>query len=65
MIDATGGGLLVEPESPEALAMGIMELLNNAEQRERLGETGKINTHQKLNDTAVADQLMKVFEKYT
>lgn len=65
MIDATGGGLLVEPESPEALAMGIMELLNDAEQRERLGETGKINAHQKLNDTAVAYQLLKVFEKYT
>ncbi len=64
MIDATGGGLLVDPESPEALAMGIMELLNDAAQRERLGETGKINTHQKLNDTAVADQLLKVFEKY-
>ena len=65
MIDATGGGLLVEPESPEALATGIMELLKDAEQREHLGETGKINTHQKLNDTAIADQLMKVFEKYT
>ena len=65
MIDATGGGLLVAPESPESLAMGIMELLNDAEQREHLGETGKINTHQKFNDTAVADQLLKVFEKYT
>ncbi len=65
MIDATGGGLLVEPESPDALAMGIMELLNDAEQRERLGKTGKINTHQNFNDAAIADQLLKVFEKYT
>jgi len=45
--------------------MGIMELLNDAEQRKRLGEAGKINTHQKFNDAAVADQLLKVFEKYT
>ena len=65
MIDATGGGILVEPESAEALAMGIMELLNDAEQREYLGETGKINVHQKFNDAAVAAQLLKVFEKYT
>ena len=64
MIDATGGGILVEPESAEALAMGIMELLNDAEQREYLGETGKINVHQKFNDAAVAEQLLKVFEKY-
>lgn len=65
MLDATGGGILVEPESPEALATGIMELLNDAEQREHLGETGRINTHQKFNDTAIAEQLLKVFEKYT
>ena len=65
MINATGGGLLVEPESSEALAMGIMELLNDTEQRQRLGEAGRINVHQKFNDTAVADQLLKVFEKYT
>ena len=65
MIDATGGGLLVEPESPEALAMGIMELLNDAEQRECLGETGRINTHQKFNDAAIADKLLKVFKRYT
>ena len=64
MIDATGGGILVEPESAEALAMGIMELLNDAEQREYLGETGKINVHQKFNDAAVAEKLLKVFEKY-
>lgn len=64
MISATGGGILVEPESAEALAMGIMELLNDAEQREHLGKTGKMNVHQKFNDTAVAEQLLKVFEKY-
>ena len=65
MISATEGGILVAPESAEAVAMGIMELLNDAEQREHLGKTGKMNVHQKFNDTAVAEQLLKVFEKYT
>ena len=64
MISATEGGILVVPESAEALAMGIMELLNDAEQREHLGKTGKINVHQRFNDAAVAEQLLKVFEKY-
>ena len=64
MISATEGGILVAPESAEAVAIGIMELLNDAEQREHLGKTGKMNVHQKFNDAAVAEQLLKVFEKY-
>ena len=65
MLDATEGGILVEPESPESVAAGIIELLNDTDRREHLGKTGKINVHQKLNDTIVAEQLLKVFEKYT
>ena len=64
MIDATEGGLLVEPESPEAVAAGILKLLNDTDRREYLGETGKTNVHQKFNDTIIAEQLLKVFEKY-
>ena len=64
MIKATEGGILVEPESPEAVAAGIIELLNDTEQRESLGETGKMNVHQKFNDAIVAEQLLKVFEKF-
>ena len=65
MIGATDGGILVEPESPESVAAGIIELLNDTERREYLGEIGKINVHQKFSDTIIAEQLLKVFEKYT
>ncbi len=65
MIDATDGGILVEPKSSEAVAAGIIELLKDTDRRERLGETGKTNVHQKFNDTIIAEQLLKVFEKYT
>ena len=65
MIEATEGGILVAPESPESVAAGIVELLNDTERREYLGETGKINVHQKFSDTIIAEQLLKVFEKYT
>lgn len=64
IIQATGGGILVAPESPEAVAAGIMELLADTARRERLGEVGRTNVHQKFNDAAVAEQLLKVFEKY-
>lgn len=65
MIEATNGGILVEPKSSEAVAAGILELLKDTDQREHLGETGKTNVHQKFNDTIIAEQLLKVFEKYT
>ena len=64
MMHATEGGILVEPESAEALAVGIMELLNDVERREHLGKTGQINVHQKFNDEVVAEQLLKVFQNY-
>ena len=57
--------ILFEPESAEALAVGIMELLNDVERREHLGKTGQINVHQKFNDEVIAEQLLKVFRNYT
>ena len=65
MMHATKGGILVEPESAEALARGIMELINDADRREHHGKTGQINVHQKFNDGVIAEQLLKVFRNYT
>ena len=65
MLHATEGGILVEPASAEALAVGIIELLNDADRREHFGKAGQINVHQKFNDGVVAEQLLKVFQSYT
>lgn len=64
IMHATKGGILVEPESTEALAMGVMELINDADRREHHGKTGQINVHQKFNDEVIAEQLLKVFRNY-
>lgn len=64
MIEATGGGILVTPESADAVAEGIRVLYNDAKKREYLGRTGQSNVHLKFNDAAVAAQLLAVFEKY-
>lgn len=64
MIEATGGGILVTPESADAVAEGIRVLYNDAKKREHLGRTGQSNVHLKFNDAAVAAQLLAVFEKY-
>lgn len=64
MLHATSGGILVAPESVDALAEGILELLNDRERREHLGQTGKANVHRKFSDEVIAQQLLRVFEKY-
>jgi colanic acid biosynthesis glycosyl transferase WcaI len=40
-IRASGGGVIVEPESPDALAKAILELYHNAQLRENLGKKGR------------------------
>ncbi|MCE2403017.1 glycosyltransferase family 4 protein [Candidatus Poribacteria bacterium] len=64
MVKATEGGILVEPESSEAVAEGILQLFRDPSKRKQLGAAGKTNVHQKLSDEIIAQQLMKVFEKY-
>ncbi|MCY4404715.1 MAG: glycosyltransferase family 4 protein [Candidatus Poribacteria bacterium] len=64
MVKATEGGILVEPESAEALADGIYQLYRDSERRRHLGRTGKMNVHQNFSDEIIAQQLIKVFEKY-
>ena len=64
MIAATEGGILVEPESSDALAQGISQLFQNPSKRKQLGVAGKNNVHQKFGHEIIAQQLMKVFRKY-
>ena len=64
MIKATQGGILVEPESSDALAEGILQLFRDPVKRKQLGIDGKRNVHEKFNDGVIAQQLMDVFQKY-
>lgn len=65
MVNATQGGILVEPESAEAIADGIYQLFRTPSKRKELGLTGKTNVHEKFSHEKIAKQLMNVFEKYT
>ncbi len=40
MVESTGGGILVEPESPDELAEGLLDLWKNPGKRRELGERG-------------------------
>ena len=63
MIEATGGGLLVEPGSAEELARGIGSLLRDPALRRGLGERGREAVHTRFNARAEAEATVKGYER--
>jgi glycosyltransferase involved in cell wall biosynthesis len=62
MIEATGGGLLVDPGSAEDLARGIELLLRDPERRRELGRRGRAAVEERFNDRVEAESTLKVYE---
>jgi len=63
LIAATGGGLLAEPGSGEALATVIEELLLNSERARDLGATGRRAVFEKFGARAMATSMLDVWGK--
>ena len=64
LIGATGGGILVDPESPDALAEGIFQLMSDRGYREQLGQQGKETAHREFSDDVMAEATLTVYQKY-
>jgi glycosyltransferase involved in cell wall biosynthesis len=64
LIEATGGGLLVQPQSPESLAEGLLSLSANPKLREQLGQKGKEAVHSRFSDREMAMETVRVYNKY-
>jgi len=65
LIERTGGGLLVEPDDPQALARGLRRLLDEPAQRDELGRKGKQAVHERFNADAMARETLAVYRQYT
>jgi glycosyltransferase involved in cell wall biosynthesis len=63
LLAATGGGVLVPPEQPGALAAALIELLSDPERRERLGRTGRGAVHARFSDDAMAAATVAIYER--
>jgi glycosyltransferase involved in cell wall biosynthesis len=64
LIEATGGGLLVNAEDPADLARSLRTLLEDEARREELGRRGKEAVHRRFNAAQMADDTLAVYEKY-
>jgi len=61
-IERTGGGLLVEPENPEALAKALGRLLDAPEERKRLGERGRLAIENEFSGEVMAAEMLGIYE---
>jgi len=61
LVEATGGGLLVEPGSAVALAEALADLMEKPEKRRGLGRQGREIVHRSLTDRAMAEETLKVY----
>jgi len=61
---STGGGILVEPNSPKAIAEGIEKLMQDARLREQLGQKGKSAVERLFNDEVMAEATIEVYQHY-
>jgi len=63
MIERTGGGLLVEPDSSEALAAGLGELMDDPARREEMGRRGREVVRAEYNERVMADRTLEVYRE--
>ena len=61
MIEATGGGLLVEPYSAESLADGFEQLIADPALGERLGTAGHAGAHREYGIARMAERTLEVY----
>lgn len=64
LVEATGGGILVEPNDPKALAEGLLRLLNDGGLRKRLGEQGQNSVVTRFTADAMAENTVRVLNQY-
>ena len=64
LIEGTGGGILVNPNSVTALVQGIQTLIKNPSQRQQLGSHGKNMVHRAFNDQKLAEATLAVYRQY-
>jgi glycosyltransferase involved in cell wall biosynthesis len=62
IVEHTGGGLLVKPDDPEALARGILEIYRNTQHAAQLGANGFRGVREHYTSAHMADKLLQAYQ---
>jgi glycosyltransferase involved in cell wall biosynthesis len=62
IVESTGGGILVEPGDPDALARGLRELMTDAARRRLLGDRGYSNVRLHYSAAGMRDRAIEVYQ---
>lgn len=63
IVENTGGGATYMPDTVEALAGAIVEMLSDMENLKKLGHSGYNAVHNRLSTSHMADQILEVYKK--
>jgi glycosyltransferase involved in cell wall biosynthesis len=63
LVEQTGGGVLVPPGQPEALAEALAELILDPERRERLGQAGAAAVQARFTAERMAQETLRLLER--
>jgi glycosyltransferase involved in cell wall biosynthesis len=63
LIEKTGGGVLVPPGEPAAMAAALVALLRDEPRRERLGREGRAAVHARFGAEAMAEATLRVYRR--
>jgi glycosyltransferase involved in cell wall biosynthesis len=63
IVERTGGGVLVAPDDPEALALGIEALIDDGERRRELGRRGARGVREHYGVDKVAAQTVELYRE--
>ncbi len=61
LLEQTGGGLLVEPENPDALAAAWLELMHDRRRATELGERGRAAVLERFTAQHMAEATLRVY----
>ncbi|HZU39351.1 MAG TPA: glycosyltransferase family 4 protein [Gemmataceae bacterium] len=64
LIEATGGGLLVNPEDPHDLARGLRRILEDRALRDEIGRKGKEAVHSRFHAERMAEETVGIYQQF-